>query len=133
MYLFQDKTSPIKSASRKLRVNASQLTHGTCLDCRFGFHLEGRPPLSSAGLRKGQQTMPEGELVQHQVPDDEAVRKGEGEQLQRGHRPRGAGRVPERHRRHEAEPPVQLQVQERHEEGEELPQDLLELVSELAW
>lgn len=36
----------------------------------------------------------------------------------------------QRHRSHEAEPPVQLQVQERHEEGEELPPDLLEHISE---
>lgn len=81
---------------------------------RLSFHLEGwrqltvpaRPP----GLRKGQWAMSEGVQLQHQVPDDEAVRGGEGEQLQCGHRSRGAGRVPQRHRSHEAEPPVQLQV-----------------------
>lgn len=74
--------------------------------------------------------MPEGVQLQHQVPDHEAVRGGQGEQLQRGDWTRGAGRVPQRHRSHEAEPPVQLQVQERHEEGEELSAHLLEHISE---
>lgn len=54
--------------------------------------------------------MSKGVHLQHQVPDDEAVRGGQGEQLQRGHRSRGAGRVPQRHRSREAEQPLQLQV-----------------------
>lgn len=74
--------------------------------------------------------MSSGAHLQHQVPHDETVRSGPGEQLQRGPRSGGAGRVSQRHRSHEAEPPVQLQVQERHEEGEELPPDLLEHISE---
>jgi len=74
--------------------------------------------------------VPQGVHLQHQVPHHEAVRGGKGEQLQRGHRHRGAGRVPERHRRHEAESPVQLQVQTGHEEGEKLPAHLLEHIRE---
>lgn len=103
---------------------------------RFSFHLEGGRqlgvPVRPAGLREGQRAVPEGVLVQHQVPDHEAVRGGQGEQLQRGDGSGGAGRMPQRHRRHEAEPAVQLQVQERHEEGEELSPDLLEHIPEFA-
>lgn len=36
----------------------------------------------------------------------------------------------QRHRGYEAEPTLQLQVQERHEEGKELSPDLLEHISE---
>lgn len=60
------------------------------------------------------------------------MRGGQGEQLQRGHGSRGAGRVPQCHRCHEAELPLQLQVQEGHEEGEELSADILEYISEFA-
>ena len=83
---------------------------------RLSVHLEGRQQQQQqllpgpSGLRKGQWAMSKGVQLQHQVPDDEAVRGGEGEQLQCGHRSRGAGRVPQRDRCHEAEPPVQLQV-----------------------
>lgn len=59
--------------------------------------------------------------MQHQVSDYEAVYNGEGGQHQR----RGEGRVPQRPGRAQAKPPVQLQVQKRHEEGEELPTHLL--------
>lgn len=76
--------------------------------------------------------MPKGVLLQHQVPDNEAVCGGEGEQLQRGPRSRGAWRMPQRNRCHEAESPLQLPVQKRHEEGEELPADILEHISEFA-
>lgn len=76
--------------------------------------------------------MSSGAHLQHQVPHDATVRGGPGEQLQRGPGSGGAGRVSQRHRSHEAEPPLQLQVQERHEEGEELPPHLLEHISEFA-
>lgn len=103
---------------------------------RLRVHLEGWQQLSlpagASGLRKGQWTMSKGVLLQHQVPDDEAVCGGQREQLQCGHGSRGAGRVSQRYRRHEAESSVQLQVQKRHEEGEELSPDLLEHISELA-
>lgn len=102
---------------------------------RLRVHLEGWHqlglPARPSGLREGERAMSKGVFLQHQVPDHEAVRGGEGEQLQRGHGSGGAGRVPQRYRCHEAEPPVQLQVQKRHEEGEELPPDLLEHISEL--
>lgn len=74
--------------------------------------------------------MSKGVLLQHQVPDNEAVCGGEGEQLQRGPRCRGAGRVPQRYRCHEAKPPLQLSMPKRHEKGEKLFADILEHISE---
>lgn len=107
-------------------------TRDFCFTSRPAAHLEGRGPgpARPPRLRKGQRAVPEGAHLQHQVPHHEAVRGGPGEQLQRGPGSGGSGRVSQRHRSHEAEPAVQLQVQERHEEGEELPPDLLEHISE---
>lgn len=85
-----------------------------------------------AGLREGQRPVPEGAELQLQVPHAEAVRGGQGDQLQPGVRPRGQGRVPQRHGGAQAEVALQLPLQARHEEGEELPAHLLEHVPEPA-
>lgn len=73
------------------------------------------------GLRRSQRAVLKGAGMQHQVSDYEAVHNGEGGQHQR----RGQGRVSQRPGRTQAEPAVQLQVQKRHEEGEELSTHLL--------
>lgn len=87
-------------------------------------------PVEPAGLCESQRSVSEGAGVQLQVPDNEAVRRWEGGQLQRGTRTGGAGRVSQRHGGTQTKSPVQLQVQKGHEEGEELLAHLLGLLSE---
>lgn len=59
------------------------------------------------------------------------MRGRQREQLQPGDGPGGEGRMQKRHGGSEAEIPVQLPLQEGHEEGEKLPAHLLEHVPNL--
>ena len=84
------------------------------------------------GLRESQRPVPEGAELQHQVPHTEAVRGRQGDQLQPDVRPGGQGRVSQRHGGPQTEVALQLPLQARNEEGEELPAHLLEHVPEPA-
>lgn len=112
--------APAKRHSRSLP--------STCRRAPVGRGERRGPP----GLCEGQRSVPKGAELQHQVPHAEAVRGGQGDQLQLDLGPGGQGRVPQRHGGPQTEVALQLPLQAGYEEGEELPANLLEHVPEPA-